>query len=204
MDKHQEKFLREKIEELKNDLKELEEYILQDRMENEGKEIDKKWSQVIEEHRKPLKLIILAEAPLSFKKYFYNKQFTFLDSLRSFWNLEKNEHLPAKMIEKGVLLLDAYRFPIRSDFYKKDTNNVLFDNDYLSDKLKQLKEKKLIDDKTHLTFRYKGLVKTKNLHQKNALKGLNILKDKEGNTIWLNSSEKPQKLNTEVEKYLNP
>ena len=197
-------FLKERIIALENEVKNLADYLFNGEMQKEIEAIDKRWEQELGKYKTPLKLIILAEAPLSFERYFYNKQFTFLDSLRSFWKLKLNADLPARMIKEGILLLDLYPFPIPSNFYKKDTNNILFDDNYLSKKLALLKKEGLIDDQTHLTFRYKALVKTKKLHQTNALKGLNILKDKIGDPIWINRSEKPQKLNVEVEQYLNP
>lgn len=198
----QQKFLEERIKELKNDLAALESYIFNGEMHNEMDKIDSRWEVEVNKHKNPLKLIILAEAPLSYKKYFYNQQFTFLDSLRSLWDLALNSDLPDKMLKEGVLLLDIYSFPIPSSFYKKDTRDVLYDDIYLSNKFKFLKNKGLINEKTHLTFRYKELYKKRNLHQTNALKGLNILKDKTGNPISLNSAEKPQKLNIEIEKLL--
>jgi hypothetical protein len=198
-------FFKSIIDDKISKLKQLDAYLTGDEIVTESKEIDAKWRKVVDEHVQesgPLKLVILAEAPLSFDKYFYNRQGTFLDSLRDFWKLEKNSDLPAKLLENRVLLLDIYRYPIPSEFYKKDENLVLFDNNYVSQKIDLLKGKHLIDDNTFFVFRYKELCSGRNLQLQSSLRDLNYVKYS-NKIISLNNSEKPQKLHPVIASLLD-
>ena len=171
----------------------------------ESEEIDNIWKEVVDKHSRyygKLKLIILAEAPLSPKKYFYKNQGTFLDSLRALWGLEKNTSLPDVLLKNGILILDLYKYPISSEFYKKDKNLVLFDNNYVNEKLRFLISKNLIDDQTLFVFRYIELYKKRGLHMQSSLKNLNFVKES-GQLVSLNCNEKPQKINSVIAEILN-
>jgi hypothetical protein len=154
------------------------------------------------QHDGKLKLIILAEAPLSRERYFYTNQGTFLDSLRTFWGLEKNTSLPDVLLKNRILVLDIYKYAIPSEFYKKDKKLDLFDNQYVNDKLGYLNCKNLIDDKTLFVFRYKELYKKRGLHMQSSLKDLNFVKES-GQLVSLNCNEKPQKINSTIAEILN-
>jgi hypothetical protein len=186
-------------------INELEDYLTGKDILTESNKIDEKWRSIVCEHAKKnraLKLVILAEAPLKFNKYFYNRQGTFLDSLRDFWNLKKNTDLPLKMLENRVLLFDIYQYAIPSEFYAKDISYVLFDQEYVKNKIDFLKKNNLIDKTTLFVFRYKNLFNERKLHLRDPLKNLNILKQT-NELICLNESEKPQKINNIIAQLLN-
>jgi hypothetical protein len=179
--------------------------LLGEKIIEESEEIDNIWKEVVEYHSRydgKLKLIILAEAPLSPKKYFYKNQGTFLDSLRALWGLKKNTSLPDVLLKNRILVLDLYKYPISSEFYKKDKELVLFNNDYVYEKIKFLRDKELIDDKTLFVFRYKELYNKRRLHMQSSLKDLNFVKES-GQLISLNFKEKPQKINSIIVEILN-
>ena len=177
-------------------------------LEKEIGKIDGEWNKVVKRHKKPLRLVILAEAPLSSSKYFYNHTGVFLNGLKNLYNLKKNCMLPDKMLESGILLLDIYKLPIPAEFYKADTENCLFDSDYFKCKLEHICKEDLIDSKTKFIFRYKALVdKFKdNTVFSEKMKSCNceLFADKEtGNFISLFKKERPQEINDDVEKFLN-
>lgn len=179
--------------------------LLGEKIIEESEEIDNIWKEVVEYHSRydgKLKLIILAEAPLSPNKYFYKNQGTFLNSLRALWGLKKNTSLPDVLLKNRILVLDLYKYPISSEFYKKDKELVLFNNDYVHEKIKFLRDKELIDDKTLFVFRYKELYNKRRLHMQSSLKDLNFVKES-GQLISLNFKEKPQKINSIIVEILN-
>lgn len=179
--------------------------LLGEKIIEESEEIDSLWKEVVDNHSRnggKLKLIILAEAPLSPKKYFYKNQGTFLDSLRALWGLKKNTSLPDVLLKNRILILDLYKYPISSEFYKKDKELVLFNNDYVNEKIKFLRDKELIDDKTLFAFRYKELYNKRRLHMQSSLKDLNFVKES-GQMVSLNCKEKPQKINSIIAEILN-
>jgi hypothetical protein len=193
-------------EKQERELKTLSDFIKGKEVLEMSDRIDEVWKGVVCSHSEELKknngalkLIILGEAPLSENKYFYKSQGTFLDSLRVFWELPTNKKLPAKMLEKRVLLLDIYKWPIPSDFYTKDENQILLDKDYVQSKIDLLKKSELIDANTHFVFRYKKLFKTRSIPAFNELK---FLKDRNGDLVSFNKGEKPQELNENVKEYL--
>lgn len=171
-------------------------------------QIDLLWDDVLCTHKRSLKLVILAEAPLSSSKYFYKAPGSFLDSLRRYYAQKrtdssiKNKNLPQIMHEEGILLMDIYAFPIPSVLYRQDKNNDLFNDAYLASKIAKLKASGLINDSTVFVFRYKSLIK-RGLANMPSLRGLNILKNKEGQFVSLNCSEKPQLLHSIIEELLD-
>lgn len=198
-----EKYFDNRIAEHQKKLDELYNY-LKSKLLDEADRVDNHWNSIVESHsnkNSSLKLIIVGEAPQDFEKYFYNKQGTFLNSLKDHWSLDKNHLLPAKMLIKRVLLLDVYKYPLPPEFYKKDKDNVLFDMGYINAKIEKLKQKKLIDDNTHFVFRYKHLFEERKLDTIDAFKDLKFIKDK-GQVVSFNADEKPQNLNDIVKDYL--
>jgi hypothetical protein len=201
-------FFDERLAEIKQkqeeDLEILKRFIKGSELVKMSQSIDEKWKSVVEEHKKqkgPLKLIIVGEAPLTLNKYFYINQGTFLDSLREHWKLKKNNELPDEMLNKRILVLDIYKYPIPSEFYKKDRAKVLLDVEYLNDKINLLRENHLINGETHFVFRYKQLYEDRKLNTLEAFKGCNFIRSNE-EIVSFNTGEKPQKLNTTVKEYL--
>jgi hypothetical protein len=198
------KFFEDLIREKHNLVDSLQNYLLGEDVLNVSSQVDSLWNDVVQQHvnlGEKLKIIILAESPLDYSKYFYLNQGTFLESLRDFWGLKKNTELPDRLLKERVLVLDIYQYPIPSEFYKKDYDFVLFDNDYVEQKLNLLKSKNLIDDDTQFVFRYKELFNTRKLHKQPALKNLNFVKNA-GDLVSLNKKEKPQKLNDFIAELL--
>lgn len=187
-----------------DNLKKLMRFIKGPELLKMSKEIDNKWESVVEEHKKltgPLKLIIVGEAPLEYKKYFYVKSGTFLDSLRKHWKLKKNKELPEEMLRKRILLLDIYKYPIPSEFYKKDKAKILLNEEYLLYKINLLRDSKLIGGETHFVFRYKQLFEDRKLNILEAFNGCNFISSND-KLVSFNKEEKPQTLNDTVEEYL--
>lgn len=103
-----------------------------------------------------IKLIILAEAPLSFNKYFYNKSGNFLNGLKDYFNTD-NINLKRKLREKGIFIIDSYKFPINTKYYDIKGGSILFEDDFLNQRFDLLRDLKLIDTKTRIVFRYKNI-----------------------------------------------
>jgi hypothetical protein len=108
------------------------------------------------------KLLILGEAPLSSKKYFYNKNTgTYLSFLKQHYTEAKSlkdSDYRNFLREKGILSLDIYRFPLPTEFYDNDKKLILFDREFISAKIKRLIDMKIITDQTIFTYRYKKLI----------------------------------------------
>lgn len=105
-----------------------------------------------------IKLIILAEAPLSFNKYFYNKSGNFLNGLKDYFNTD-NINLKRKLREKGIFIIDSYKFPIKTKYYDIKGGSILFEDEFLNQRFDLLRDLKLIDTKTRIVFRYKKIFK---------------------------------------------
>jgi hypothetical protein len=132
-------------------------------IEHSAQQIDERWMQMLENINRcniRLRLVIFAEAPLSYHKYFYNRPGNFLSGLKSYYNdtfqLQlRNDNFIEYLNQRGVLLVDLYRFPLPAAFYR--THHELFtDAGYIATKLNTLLP--LMDDKTKFTFRYKMLL----------------------------------------------
>lgn len=204
MNKKQQKFLKEKLKSKKKDLKRLKELFnnQNNSLDNQIKAINDEWGKVVSKHNKPLRLVILAEAPLSSDKYFYNNTGTFLNGLKDHYILNKNCDLPAKMLEEGILLVDIYKLPIPSEYYRVDNENYLFDPEYFKDRITSIN--KLNGKNTKFVFRYTGLFKKKKLHESEAFDEIRkkLLMDDDGNPIQLFSKERPQTINPIVKDVL--
>jgi len=156
-----------------------------------------------------IKLLIIAEAPLSCNKYFYRPHIgNFLISLRDFFDVDQKDLLKT-LRQKGVFVLDLYKYPIRTEYYDNDKNHKLFDPKWFCNNLKLLGNAGLLDGNTKIVFRYKKLIsrfedmKTKIIRIPCINPGC-LLRDSEGKMVSLNSQEIPKKiLSNEVINYLN-
>jgi hypothetical protein len=135
---------------------------LSEAFEQEALRIDKLWEEILKElakRNKCLKMVIFAEAPLSFDRYFYNRPGNFLSGLKAYYsqtlgvNLDNGNFIDF-LNNRGVVIVDMYRFPFPSRFYKL-YHNLFFDPKYLDDKIQKLKTMLCTD--TKFTFRYKML-----------------------------------------------
>lgn len=191
-------------ENIKKEIEKMQKYLndFKVKVSDEQKKCDEKWKKEVDLISKPLKLVIIAEAPLSFNSFFYNKEANFLKGLKDYYGL-KEELLVNKMRENGILIFDIYQYPIPSKYYKDDKEGVLYDSDYIEKKLSYLKdEKKLLNNDTIFAFRYKMLIDRK-LYSKPELKDLKYLIDDKGIPLSLFSEERPkQKLNSCYEDIL--
>jgi hypothetical protein len=187
--------------------KELERYehLFEDRnqeLSNQIERIRDKWEEVVKKHHNTLRLIILAEAPLSFEKYFYNNTGTFLNGLKIYYALNKNSALPEKMLEEGILLLDIYELPIPTEYYKRDKKNSLFNKDFFEERIRKINE--LVGVETRFVFRYKQLFEKKKLHNHPAFKHIKdkILINSTGEPVSLFNNENSQDINDIVKSIL--
>ncbi len=151
------------IKDFFKDEPEMVKYYLSEAFEQEASRIDKHWEDILKElakRNKCLRMVIFAEAPLSFDKYFYNKPAGFLSGLKAYYSQTLNVHLDNEnfidfLNNRGVVVVDMYRYPFPSAFYKLH-HNLFFDPKYLDDKIQKLKTMLCTD--TKFTFRYKMLV----------------------------------------------
>jgi len=126
---------------------------------NEINLIENCFDNEINQWDEPAKLVILGEAPQSYLNYFYVKPGNFLSVLLKHYKKEEVEdHFLLFLRKKGILLLDIYKFPIPSEFYRNDKNNILYDESYFIKKLNKLDVKKKVNKETKFIFRYKMLI----------------------------------------------
>lgn len=206
MKPNQSKYLKEIIDVKRKELISDEQYFdnFDNKLSTQIKLIKEKWEEVIVKHRdrkNKLILVILAEAPLSFEKYFYNKAGTFLNGLKNHYTLNKNSELPEKLLEEGILLLDIYELPIPSDYFRADEENILFDHEYFEERIKKIYG--LIGDETRFVFRYKQLFEKKKLYNNPAFEKIKEkLLMSNGEPISIFIDERSQKINEIVLKVL--
>lgn len=136
-------------------------------------QIDNAFDTELKKWNAPAKLVVLAEAPLSSSKYFYIRQGGFLSLLKKHYSFGKNSFLDF-LRDKGILVVDIYKFPIPSEFYDYDKSNILYDDGYICDKLNRLRSDNIVNDDTRFIYRYKKLIVRKLFLQK-ALSGLNYI-----------------------------
>lgn len=132
-----------------------------------------------------IRLIVLAEAPISFYKFFYNRPWNFLNGLKNYYDTD-NDNLKNVLRQNGVFVLDAYRFPITPSYYNTNPGGVLFDEVYLNNKFNNLKNIGLINENTKIVFRYKQLIQRHVIIQNNNITN-NYLTNIEGNAVSLYS-----------------
>jgi hypothetical protein len=111
------------------------------------------------------KLLILGEAPISRKQFFYNKKTgTYLSFL-------KQHYLPAKNLKdddfkeflriKGILNLDIYKYPLPTNFYDSDKGLILFDANFINSQIQSLNSIGIITSETICVYRYQKLINRK-------------------------------------------
>lgn len=168
----------------------------------EVNEINRKWESIVNEFidkRRKIRLLILAEAPTSKDKYFYEKPGNFLKGLSDYYGIQSST-LKRTMLEKGILLLDIYQLPLASKEYTQ-SHEALYSEDFFAGKMEKIET--LIDDKTKIVLRYKMLVKRK-LHEKECMK-LNhdkFLKDGKEFTPLFKQERPKQIISDQVSEYL--
>ncbi len=158
--------------------------------------IEKCYHQEISKWKNDIKLLILAEAPTSCKKYFYNKNCgNLLTSLRKFFNLPDNKKLLVVLRKKGILVLDIYELPLDPTIYNADAKSGhydLFDLNYFCGKLIQLTKAQLLTRNTRIVFRYKKLI-----DRYLVLRNRGMFSDCDfHNTFLLEPNGKPARLNS--------
>lgn len=206
MKQNQLKYLKKIIDIKRKELNSLEQYFdnFDNKLSTQIKLIKEKWEEVVAKHgdrHDKLRLVILAEAPLSFEKYFYNKAGTFLNGLKNHYTLNKNSELPERLLEERILLMDIYELPIPSDYYLADEKNSLYDDEYFEERIKKIHG--LIGDETRFVFRYKQLFEKKKLHINSAFEKIKEkLLMSNGEPISIFIDERSQKINEIVKKVL--
>lgn len=125
-------------------------------VEKEYAQVESTWDGIAKTIFQPVKYLIIGEATVSYKNYFYNsssKQTPFLTPKH--FNCSNKNELIELFQEKGVLVFDLYPLPLPTFIY----DNVSFDckdpdykrllNEYYESKLKGL-----IDKNTTVVLRY--------------------------------------------------
>lgn len=146
-----------------NNPNEIEKY-LSPSFQIEANRIENLWYSTVIKHYasgNTLRLVIFAEAPLSFDKYFYNKPNKFLTGLKNHYkrssillhgNPINQTNLLDFLVERGVLLCDLFRYPLPSDIYKKEYN-AFIDEYSITSKLNLILP--LFNNDIRFIFRYK-------------------------------------------------
>ena len=184
-------------------------YYLSPQFQNESIQIDQQWTnnlQGILLANTPLRMVIFAEAPKCFKRYFYNNPGSFLSALKSYYNniLPPNQQLQNNTFinflnQRGILLIDLYQYPFPPGFYTVHHNSFL-DINYINQKLAQVQN--LLDPNTKFTFRYQMIINRNivnfaafNPHRNRFINHQNTIQR-------LYQSERPQIINPYIIQYL--
>lgn len=184
-------------------------YYLSPQFQNEAIQIDNQWTnnlQALLFANTPLRLVIFAEAPKCFQRYFYNNPGSFLSGLKSHYNnaLAPNQQLQNNTFinflnQRGILLIDLYKYPFPPEFYKIH-HNLFLDINYIQHKLAQIQN--LLVPNTRFTFRYQMIINRNvaniaafNHHQQRFINNHNTIQR-------LYQSERPQMINPNVIQYL--
>ena len=160
---------------------------------DEIQKIDNSFYNEIALWKKPIKTLILGEAPLSSSGYFYNKQGNFLSGLKPYLAFKNKEDFLPALRDKAIFVLDIYKYPIPTIFYDKDDKNLsLYDDEYLKERISYLRNNNLLDNNTKAIFRYKKLI-IRNLHKQKSLSQLNFIINN-GKISHLFSKERPKQI----------
>ena len=121
------------------------------------------------------KLIILGEAPLTTKQFFYNaKTGSYLSFLKQHYKEAKklkDAEFKDFLRKKGILNLDIYRYPLPTNFYDNDKEAVLYNEFHMANKISALTKLNLIDSNTVYVYRYQKLL-DRELYLRNPLSHL--------------------------------
>lgn len=142
--------------------------------------VKRHWNNQVDEIKKSngkIKLLIIGEAPISVNQYYYNpiKNYQYLDDLINYYKPAKGMTIQDKhklLIEKGILLIELYPFPLASKLYDADKHFKFWDPIFFENQIKTLSTNGLIDDNPHLIFRYRKLCQNKSA-SKNVEKHIN-------------------------------
>ncbi len=184
-------------------------YYLSPQFQNEAIQIDNQWTnnlQALLLANTPLRMVIFAEAPKCFQRYFYNNPGSFLSGLKSHYNntLPPNQQLQNNTFinflnQRGILLIDLYKYPFPPEFYTIH-HNLFLDINYIQQKLAQIQN--LLVPNTRFTFRYQMIINRNaaniaafNHHQHRFINNHNTIQR-------LYQSERPQMINPNVIQYL--
>ena len=147
-------------------------------LENQSKKVEKLFQRECDlwvSGNFKCKLIILGEAPLTTKQFFYNKKTGgYLSFLKQHYEKAKklkDEDFKDFLREEGILNLDIYQYPLPTNFYDNDKGAILFDESHLAKKISMLEKLKLIDSNTMYVYRYQKLLDRK-LHLKRPLSNI--------------------------------
>jgi hypothetical protein len=184
-------------------------YYLSQQFQNEAIQIDQLWTnnvQAILAANNPLRMVIFAEAPKCFQRYFYNNPGSFLSALKSHYNnipalnlqLQNNTFINF-LNQRGILIFDLYQYPFPPEFYTVH-HNLFLDINYINNKLAQVQN--LFNADTKFTFRYQMIINRNianitpfDMHQNRFLIVQNTLQR-------LFQSERPQIINPNLIQYL--
>ena len=122
--------------------------------------IENIWLQVVMRHfetGRKLKLVIFAESPISYDKYFYNNHpANFLSGLRRHYDVDQKDFIQ-HLLNKDILIFELFKYPLDPKFYKKHFASFI-DENYISSKLNLITP--LFDNNTRFIFRYKMLTES--------------------------------------------
>jgi hypothetical protein len=114
-------------------------------------------------------LIILGEAPLTTKQFFYNeKTGRYLSFLKQHYEIAKelkDKDFKDFLRKNGILNLDIYQYPLPTNFYDNDKASILFDEIFVKNKISKLTEMGIINTNTKYVYRYQKLI-DRGLHLK--------------------------------------
>jgi hypothetical protein len=163
------------------------------RIKAEQQEVERLFAAEIKKWTSPAKLIVLGEASLESKKYFYKTPGGFLSSIREFYNVDQSVLLST--IRDKVLLVDIFQFPISTHFYENDKSSILYDGNFIKTKLTSIN--KIINHNTKFVFRYKKLIRFSNQAE---IKNLNYI-NSDIKKCYLNEQERPKQIINDLAKF---
>jgi hypothetical protein len=158
-----EKYLEIILEHLNSKLKENNLVLDKKAVANEYELVNKEWCKVAAKIVRPVKFLIIGEAPLRYSSYFYNPQSTGTTFLNpEHFNCRNKADLRNYFLNQGILVFDLYPFPLPTFIYDNvqfDSNSLEYRNaltNYYRSKLDGL-----IDVNTAIVLRYSKLASEK-------------------------------------------
>ena len=125
------------------------------------------------------KLMVLGEAPLTRKQFFYYKKTgKYLSFLKQYYvnsKKLKDDDFKEFLRVKGIMNLDIYQYPLPTNFYDNDKKSILFDPAFISSQISDLTNMGIINTNTVYVYRYQKLI-DRNLHQQLPFSSLSELK----------------------------
>jgi len=129
---------------------------------NEYFQVKKAWDSIVKSISQPIKFLIIGEATVSFKNYFYNEKSDTTPFLNPvYFGCNSKPELIQLFNKNGILVFDLYPLPLSTFIY----DNVKFDCKELAYKSALEKYyntvKKIIDNETKIILRYTKLYSVK-------------------------------------------